>query len=100
MRSNWIRRNALSTRRDQFSADRRRLGVCLRRITLRDADLTLDLVPEHHLLRDGFHEPEGEHRWTIGRAQLPTSVIDLFAGSLDIEIVIWPSELRYAEGAA
>jgi hypothetical protein len=33
-------------------------------------------------------------------ARLPTSVIDLFAGRLDIEIAVWSSELRYAERAA
>jgi len=74
--------------------------VCLRRITLRDADLTLDLVPEHHLLRDGFHEAEGEHRWTAGIARLPASVMDLFAGQLDIEIAVWPSQVRYTETPA
>jgi Ca2+-binding RTX toxin-like protein len=93
-------RSAVPAETDAASTDRRRLGVSLRRITLHDADLTLDLVPEHHLLRDGFHEPEGEHRWTGGNALLPASVVDLFAGPLDIEIAIWPSELRYAERAA
>jgi hypothetical protein len=69
--------------------------VCLRRITLRDADLTLDLVPEHHLLREGFHEAEGEHRWTAGMARLPASVLGLFAGPIDIEIALHPTDLRY-----
>jgi len=93
-------RSAVPAETDAASIDRRRLGVCLRRITLRGADFTLDLVPGHHLLRDGFHEAEGEHRWTAGMARLPTSVIDLFAGRLDIEIAVWSSELRYAERAA
>jgi hypothetical protein len=73
--------------------------VCLRRITLRDADLTLDLLPHIPQLRDGFHEAEGEHRWTAGMARLPTSIIDRFAGPIDIEIALWPSELRYPEHA-
>ena len=95
-RSTWPR----AARYRPGSTDRRRLGVCLRRITLRDADLTLDLVPEHHLLRDGFHEAEGEHRWTAGIARLPASVMDLFAGQLDIEIAVWPSQVRYTETPA
>jgi len=57
-------------------------------------------VPDHHLLRDGFHEAEGEHRWTAGMAHLPASVLDLFAGPLSIEIAVWSSRLRYAERAA
>jgi hypothetical protein len=93
-------RNTVPAETDAASTDRRRLGVCLRRITLRDADLALDLMPEHHLLRDGFHEPEGEHRWTVGMTRLPASVVDLFAGPIDIEIAVWPTQLRYAERAA
>jgi hypothetical protein len=93
-------RSAVPAETGAASRDRRRLGVCLRRITLSDADLTLDLVPDHHLLRDGFHEAEGAHRWTAGMARLPTKIIDLFAGPLSIEITLWPSELRYADRAA
>jgi hypothetical protein len=74
--------------------------VCLRRITLRDADLSLDLVPEHHLLRHGFYDSEGEHRWTGGKAQLPANIVDLFAGPLDIEIAVWPSQVRYPQTTA
>jgi hypothetical protein len=85
---------------DGASGDRRRLGVSLRQITLRDADLTLDLMPWHRLLCDGFHAKEGQHRWTDGMAQLPASVLALFAGPLDIEITLWASGLRYAEPAA
>jgi len=88
-------RSAVPAETDAASRDRRRLGVCLRRITLRDADLTLDLVPEHHLLREGFHEAEGEHRWTAGMARLPASVLGLFAGPIDIEIALHPTDLRY-----
>ena len=57
-------------------------------------------MPEHHLLRDGFYDSEDGHRWTAGMARLPSSVIDLFAGPIDMEIAIWPSQLRYAERAA
>jgi len=92
-------RGVVPAETDAGSTDRRRLGVCLRRITLRDADLTLDLLPHIPQLRDGFHEAEGEHRWTAGMARLPTSIIDRFAGPIDIEIALWPSELRYPEHA-
>jgi fibronectin-binding autotransporter adhesin len=93
-------RSTVPAETDAAARDRRRLGVCLRRITLSNADLTLDLDPDHHLLRDGFHEVEGEHRWTAGLAQLPATVLDLFPGPLSIEIATWPSQLRYTERAA
>jgi len=97
----WLAsRSAVPAETDATSTDRRRLGVCLRRITLRDADLSLDLVPEHHLLRHGFYDSEGEHRWTGGKAQLPANIVDLFAGPLDIEIAVWPSQVRYPQTTA
>jgi hypothetical protein len=93
-------RSTVPAETDAGATDRRRLGVSVHQITLRDADFTLDLVPDHHLLRDGFHEAEGVHRWTDGMARLPTTVLDLFAGPLDIEIALWPSQLRYVENPA
>jgi hypothetical protein len=93
-------RSTVPAETDAAARDRRRLGVCLRRITLRDPDLTLDLLPHIPQLRDGFHEAEGAHRWTGGLAQLPASVLDLFTGPLDIEIATWPSQLRYIDRAA
>lgn len=42
----------------------------------------------------------GRLRPAPGCAQLPVSVIDLFADQLDIEITIGSSQLRYAERAA
>jgi hypothetical protein len=94
----WLAsRGVVPAETDAGSTDRRRLGVCLRRITLRDADLALDLLPHIPQRRDGFHEVEGEHRWTAGMARLPASIIERFAGPIDIEIALWPSELRYPE---
>ncbi len=90
-------RSVVPAETDAGSTDRRRLGVCLRRITLSDADLTLDLLPHIPQLRDGFHEAEGEHRWTAGMARLPAKALNLFTGPVDIEIAIWPTQLRYAE---
>jgi hypothetical protein len=93
-------RSAVPAETGVTSTDCRRLGVCIRRITLRDTDLTLDLVPGHHMLRAGFHEREGEHRWTDGMARLPQSVIELFTAPLHIEVALWPSKLFYTEPAA
>jgi hypothetical protein len=97
----WLAsRSTVPAEIDATARDRRRLGVCLRRIALRDVDLTLDLVPDHHLLQDGFYGSEGAHRWTDGMAQLPGRALALFAGPLAIEVTLWPSQLRYAEPTA
>ena len=97
----WLAsRSAVPAEMDPASRDSRRLGVSLRKITFRDADLTLDLVAAHAELWNGFHASEGEHRWTTGMARVPPGVLEHFAGPLEIDIALWPSRLRYAESAA
>lgn len=97
----WLAsRSAVPAETDTSSTDRRRLGVPVRKITLRNADLTLDLAAEHPLLRDGFHAREGEHRWTTGMARLPESMLELFTGAFEIEIAVWPSDVHYVETGA
>jgi hypothetical protein len=85
---------------DAASRDRRRLGVNLHRISLRDTDWTFDILPDnpHLQLQGGFHASEGDHRWTDGMALLPSRVLALFAGAIDMEVVLGPSELRYPLG--
>jgi hypothetical protein len=96
----WLAsRSAAPAESDAASIDRRRLGVCLHRITLRDADFAFDILPGNPHLRDGFHPNEGEHRWTDGMAKLPGRVLALFAGPLDIEVALSPSRLHYATPA-
>jgi hypothetical protein len=96
----WLAsRSTVPAETEPASTDRRRLGVCLRRITLRDADFGFDLLPGNPHLAAGFHENEGAHRWTDGLARLPAKVLALFPGPLDIDIVLSPSELRYAAGS-
>jgi hypothetical protein len=93
----WLAsRSAVPADTDPAASDWRRLGVSLRRITVRDAALTLDLAPAHPLLRDGFCDSEGAHRWTGGLARLPATLLALFAGPIEIDIALWPSELHYA----
>jgi hypothetical protein len=95
----WLAsRSTVPAETDPASTDRRRLGVCVHRITLRDADFSFDLLPGNPHL-GGFHENEGEHRWTDGLARFPGRVLTLFSGPLDIEIALSPSELRYVAGA-
>jgi hypothetical protein len=93
----WLgSRSTVPAETDPAATDRRRLGVCLRRITLRDRDFRFDLLPGNPHLGAGFHENEGTHRWTNGMARLPVRVLALFPGPLDIDIALSPSESRYS----
>jgi hypothetical protein len=80
---------------DTTATDRRRLGVSVRRITVRDSETTVDVLPVSAQLCDGFHESEGGHRWTDGMARLPRQLLDAFDASLTIDVAILQPELRY-----
>ena len=80
---------------DTTATDRRRLGVSVRRITVRDSETTVDVLPVSEQLCDGFHESEGGHRWTDGMARLPRQLLDAFDASLTIDVAILQPELRY-----
>ncbi len=54
-----------------FAVDQRRLGVCVSRIVLHDADGPRDLALDDPGLVLGWWAPEGSHRWTDGNAMLP-----------------------------
>jgi hypothetical protein len=90
-------RSAVPAETDATSCDRRRLGVSLRRIVLRDTGSAFDLPLDSPQLTDGWHPQEGNHRWTDGTACLPVSALALFRGKVEIEIALSPSQLRYAE---
>lgn len=55
--------------------DRRRLGVCVKRIMAHGSAGNRDIPMDHPLLREGWWRPEGEGRllcrWTNGNALLP-----------------------------
>jgi hypothetical protein len=93
----WLAsRSTVPAETNPASTDRRRLGVCIRRITLHDADFSFDLLPGSPHLGAGFHGSEGEQRWTDGLARLPAKVLAPFPGPLDIAVELCPAELRYA----
>jgi hypothetical protein len=48
--------------------DPRHLGVPVHRIVLKGAGAPVEIGPDHPGLTDGFHQDEGTHRWTNGRA--------------------------------
>ncbi|HEX4260132.1 MAG TPA: hypothetical protein VHY76_03450, partial [Acetobacteraceae bacterium] len=70
------------------SADRRRLGVGLGGIVLRDAAGSVALAPDEAALDTGFHRPEPALRWTDGDAALPTALLARLSGPLMVELQV------------
>jgi hypothetical protein len=81
---------------DTGGADPRRLGVPVHRIVLRGGVGTaVEIGPDHPGLTDGFHDNEGTHRWTNGRAAIPPELLTLSGGEVTIEVHIGTIELEY-----
>lgn len=81
---------------DAGSQDRRRLGVPVKRIALRDADLRMEIGCGHAGLRAGFHENESGHRWIDGRGRLPEELLHPFAGGgVTVEVHLIEAGQRY-----
>ena len=92
----WLAsRSAVPAEVAAASNDRRRLGVALKRIVLREAELCTTIGSGHASLREGFHDDEGGHRWTDGMARLPDEVLRPFAGDATLEIHLSKQSLRY-----
>ena len=81
--------------------DQRRLGLCVRRIVLRNAAMALEISPESGQLRDGFHPaPDGvqiEPCWTDGFALLPPDLVALMGADFEVEVHLAPTSLRYID---
>ena len=96
----WLAsRSAVPAEVDAASQDGRRLGACIERILIYDADLRIEVGHRHPALCDGFHEAETTHRWTTGLARLPEALLQPFAGDFTVELHLIPSELRYPPAA-
>jgi autotransporter passenger strand-loop-strand repeat protein len=96
----WLAsRSAVPAEVEAASPDRRRLGVLVKRIVLRDDDLRTEIGCGHASLRQGFHENEGSQRWTDGMARLPDELLRPFAGDFTIEVHLIKPRLRYALAA-
>lgn len=78
-----------------FVDDRRRLGVAVDRLVLWSG-LNATVVPAARLALEGWHRPEGTHRWTNGNAalDLPRADADTY---LDVHV---SATLPYAEALA
>jgi hypothetical protein len=76
--------------------DPQRLGVPALRIVLKGGvGPPIEIDPAHPGLTDGFHQDEGTHRWTNGRAVLPPQVLAGVAGDITVEVHIGTIDLEY-----
>jgi hypothetical protein len=93
-------RSAVPAEVEAGSHDRRRLGVPLQAIFLREAGLCTEIGHGHPSLREGFHDDEDGHRWTDGCARLPDELLRPFAGEVGLEVRLIKPGLRYPLEAA
>ena len=77
------------------SRDRRRLGVPVQRLVLRNSELTIEAGHGHPALRDGFQDDEASHRWTDGDARLPDAWLRLFPNGATLDLHLVPNQLGY-----
>ena len=81
---------------EPLSSDRRRLGVCVQQLVLRDDHLRVEISHSHPSLCEGFHDDEeGARRWTTGMGRVPECFQRAFAGGLIVEVHCLPAMPRY-----
>ena len=94
-----LSRSAVPAAMPNGGSDERRLGVCVSKLTLRNADLTLDIQPASGLMSDGFHPPgpNGMHTWTDGFALIPPHLVALMEGAFELTVHLVDAPLRYLD---
>jgi hypothetical protein len=79
-----------------LSSGRRRLGVCVQQLVLRDDHVRIEIAASAPALCDGFHQDEeAMQRWTTGMAQLPERFLRPFAGGFTVDVTCVPPLPRY-----
>jgi hypothetical protein len=92
----WLAsRTAIPAEVTATSRDRRRLGVCVTQISLRDEYMSFDVDYAYPDFSEGFYDAERSHRWTNGRARLPERLLKPFAGEVTLEVRVNRSPLGY-----
>jgi hypothetical protein len=92
----WLAsRSVVPAEVEAASQDRRRLGLPVRRIVLRERGLRTAIGYRHASLREGFHDDESGLRWTDGMARLPKELLRPFAGDVTLEVHLLKPCLRY-----
>jgi hypothetical protein len=89
-------RSAVPAEMTSGSADRRPLGVRVKKIALRSASLAVEIGFNDACLADGFHKAEPRHRWTDGNAQIPPNLLACLSGPLTVEVQLGGLGLQYA----
>ena len=80
---------------DPTNGDRRRLGVCLRGLSLRDGSFSLEVRPGCAVLQTGFHNPEENRRWTTGDAVLPEELYAALPEGFTLQLSLVQTSIRY-----
>jgi hypothetical protein len=79
-----------------LSSDRRRLGVCVQQLVLRDDHVRIEIAASAPALCNGFHDDEvAVQRWTTGMAKLPERYLRPFADGFTVEVDCVPPLPRY-----
>ena len=83
----WLTCSTGVPREVNDSNDDRALGRCLAALTLSDGlSEPRALALDDPLLCIGFHGPQGDHRWTTGRARLPAELLAGLAGTIFLRL--------------
>jgi hypothetical protein len=81
--------------------DPRRLGVAVRRLSVRQGSRFRTFLAHDERLMAGFHDVEADRRlrWTDGDAVLPSELFAGFAGSFEVVVQIGGTT-RYIDGTS
>jgi hypothetical protein len=90
-----VSRSVIPAEIDPATHDHRRLGVCIKRIALRNAFCSVEMDVDYRGLDRGFHPPEEDHRWTNGDAAIPGDVVATMVGTFSLEIALVQADLSY-----
>jgi hypothetical protein len=90
-----VSRSAVLADLDPENGDRRRLGVCVRGLSLRSGAGARDIPLDHVALATGFHAFEASHRWTTGDAALPAVLFADIAGGFSLDVAVVATGQRY-----
>ncbi len=90
-----VSRSVVPAEIEAVSADRRRLGVAVAKLTLRGNGMSVEVLAGEKLLADGFFPADGGHRWTNGAAQFPAALLALMDGAFSVTVELVGTGLRY-----
>jgi hypothetical protein len=90
-----VSRRVVPAEHEPGRSDRRRLGVSILSLVLRNDRVEIRVRADDPELWEGFHEAEPGHRWTDGMARLPLSLLAPFTEAFELELRLNPTALCY-----